>query len=97
MRRRWCRRCARPARRAVPAANHVSDDKLLLEKLNEIGLGRGRLPIVANGAHMGAPELLKIVGKDLLEGVMFGVANWGVKGQEETDRATSRSAPASPG
>ncbi len=61
----------------------VPDDKLILEKLSEMGLGRGRLPIVSNGAHMGAPEMLRLVGKDLMEGVMTIVANWGAKGQEK--------------
>jgi branched-chain amino acid transport system substrate-binding protein len=60
----------------------VPDDKLVLEKLNEFGLGKGRIPVISNGAHMGAPELLRNVGKDLLEGVMVIVANWGAKGQE---------------
>jgi branched-chain amino acid transport system substrate-binding protein len=61
----------------------VPDDKLVLEKLSEMGMGRGRLPVVSNGAHMGAPEMLKLVGKDLMEGVMTVVANWGAKGQEK--------------
>lgn len=61
----------------------VPDDKLILEKLSEMGMGRGRLPIVSNGAHMGAPEMLRLVGKDLMEGVMTIVANWGAKGQEK--------------
>jgi branched-chain amino acid transport system substrate-binding protein len=56
---------------------------MILEKLNEFGLGRGRLPIIASGAHIGAPDLLKNLGKDLLEGVMTIVANWGAKGQEQ--------------
>jgi len=60
----------------------IPDDKLVLEKLNEFNLGKGRLPVISNGAHIGAPELLKTVGKDLMEGVMFIVANWGAKGQE---------------
>jgi branched-chain amino acid transport system substrate-binding protein len=60
----------------------VPDDKLMLEKMNEMGLGKGRIPVISNGAHMGAPELLKVVGKDLMEGVMIIVANWGAKGQE---------------
>src|SRR5262245_52082840 len=60
----------------------VPDDKLVLEKLSEMGMGRGRLPVVSNGAHIGAPEMLKLVGKDLMEGVMTVVANWGAKGQE---------------
>src|SRR3989454_7211887 len=61
----------------------VPDDKLVLEKLSEMGLGRARLPVVSNGAHIGAPEMLKLVGKDLMEGVMSVVANWGAKGQEK--------------
>lgn len=61
----------------------ISDDKLCLEKLHEFGLGRGRVPVISNGAHIGAPDLLKNLGKDLLEGVMTVVANWGAKGQED--------------
>jgi len=48
-----------------------------------MGLGRGRVPVIANGAQMGAPELLKAVGQEQLEGVMTIVANWGAKGQEQ--------------
>ncbi len=62
---------------------NVPDNKLVLEKLSEMGLGRGRLPVVSNGSQMGAPELLKLVGKELMEGVMTIVANWGAKGQEK--------------
>lgn len=64
-------------------ATAIPDDKLVLEKLNEFGLGQGRLPVISNGAHIGAPELLTTVGADLLEGVMTVVANWGASGQEE--------------
>ena len=61
----------------------VPDTKLILEKLNEMGLGKGRLAVISNGGHMGAPELLNVVGKDLMEGVMVIIANWGGKGQEQ--------------
>jgi branched-chain amino acid transport system substrate-binding protein len=61
----------------------IPDDKLCLEKLHEFGLGRGRVPVISNGAHIGAPDMLKNLGKDLLEGVMTIVANWGAKGQED--------------
>jgi branched-chain amino acid transport system substrate-binding protein len=61
----------------------ISDDKMCLEKLHEFGLGRGRVPVISNGAHIGAPDMLKNLGKDLLEGVMTIVANWGAKGQED--------------
>ena len=58
----------------------VPDIKLTLEKMNEIGLGQGRLPAVNNGGPMGSPDLLRVVGKDMLEGVMFITATWGMKG-----------------
>jgi branched-chain amino acid transport system substrate-binding protein len=61
----------------------ISDDKMCLEKLHEFGLGRGRIPVISNGAHIGAPDMLKNLGQDLLEGVMTIVANWGAKGQED--------------
>jgi branched-chain amino acid transport system substrate-binding protein len=60
----------------------ISDLKLGLEKMNEFRLAKGVIPVIANGAHMGAPEVLKNVPADLLEGVMFIVADWGMKGQE---------------
>lgn len=61
----------------------ISDDKLCLEKLHEFGLGRGRVPVISNGAHIAAPDMLKNLGEDLLEGVMTIVANWSIKGQED--------------
>ena len=60
----------------------VSDLKLGLEKLNEFRLAKGAVPVIANGAHMGAPEVLKNVSPDLLEGVIFIFANWNLKGHE---------------
>ncbi|HET6518378.1 MAG TPA: ABC transporter substrate-binding protein, partial [Geminicoccaceae bacterium] len=61
----------------------IPDDKLVLEKLNEFNLSLDRLPVVSNGAHIGAPDILNVIGADLLEGLLFVVANWGAKGQEE--------------
>lgn len=60
----------------------ISDLKLGLEKMNEFRLGKGAIPVVGNGAHMGAPEVVKNVSPDLLEGLMFIVANWQLKGQD---------------
>ena len=60
----------------------ISDLKLGLEKLNEFRLGKGVVPVIANGAHMGAPEVLKNVPPELLEGLMFVVADWNMKGHE---------------
>ena len=61
----------------------ISDVKLGLEKMNEFRLAKGVIPVIANGAHMGAPEVLKNVPADLIEGLMFIVANWELKGQEK--------------
>jgi branched-chain amino acid transport system substrate-binding protein len=61
----------------------VPDNKLVIEKLNEFQLGKGRVPVVGNGAHLGGPELLKAVGAEQLEGLMFIVAAWAIKGQED--------------
>ena len=62
--------------------SNVSDNKLLLDKMNEFGLGRGRVPSFGSGGAVVAPEMLDIVGKEELEGFMSVVANWGGKGQE---------------
>ena len=61
----------------------MPDCKLVLEKLDEFKLARGKVPLVGNGAPFGSPELLKTIGPELLEGLLFSVANWPMKGQEE--------------
>ena len=62
---------------------NVPDDALLLQKLTEMGLPRTRLPVVGNGAHLATPELLKVAGKEVMEGVMVTLGNWPIKGAEE--------------
>ncbi len=54
----------------------VPDIKLTLEKATEIGLTRSRLQMIESGGPPGSPDLLKIAGKDQLEGLMFVTANW---------------------
>ena len=61
----------------------MPDCKLVLEKLEEFKLAKGKIPLVGNGAPFGSPELLKTIGPELLEGMLFSVANWPLKGQEE--------------
>lgn len=56
-------RTARPDLLFVLTTN-VPDTKLVLEKLNEMGLGKGRLPVITNGGHMGARELLTVLNKE---------------------------------
>ena len=60
----------------------MPDCKLVLEKLDEFKLSHGKIPLVGNGAPFGSPELLKTIGAELLEGLLFSVANWPTKGQE---------------
>ncbi len=79
-------RNARPDLLFVLTTN-VPDTKLILEKMNEMRLGQGRIPVVTNGGHMGAPELLKVTDKSILEGVMVVIANWSGKGHEEISAA----------
>ena len=47
----------------------------LLEKMNEFGLGRGKLPTIANGAAILDPDLRNNMNIEQLEDVMAVVAN----------------------
>jgi branched-chain amino acid transport system substrate-binding protein len=60
----------------------ISDAKLVLEKMNEFGLGQGRIPTISFGIAIAEPDLLNTMSADLLEGVMSAVGNWGSKGHE---------------
>src|SRR5215469_6518605 len=64
-------------------STNIPDDSLLLQKLTEMGIGADKLPVVGNGAHFGAPELLKVAGADVLEGLLVTVANWSNDGQHD--------------
>ena len=68
-------RSARPEFMLLNSSS-VSDAKLLIEKLNEFGLGKGRIPLLAPGANIGAPEMLKLLGDDKIEGIIGLAANW---------------------
>jgi branched-chain amino acid transport system substrate-binding protein len=61
----------------------ISDAKLVLEKMNEFGMGRGRVPTISFGIAMFEPDMLKTMTPDLLEGMMGAVGSWGAKGHEE--------------
>ncbi|HYM32572.1 MAG TPA: ABC transporter substrate-binding protein [Candidatus Cybelea sp.] len=64
-------------------STNVPDDTLLFQKLSEMGIPASRLPVVGNGAHFGAPELLKTAGAENMEGTFVTIANWALKGQED--------------
>lgn len=61
----------------------IADAKLLIEKMNEFGLGRGKLPVIANGAAILDPDLRNNMNVEQLEGVMAVVANWTTKAQKD--------------
>ncbi len=61
----------------------IPDNKLVLEKLDEFGLAHGKIPLVGNGSPLGTPELKKAIGGELLDGLLFSVADWPFKGDEQ--------------
>jgi branched-chain amino acid transport system substrate-binding protein len=61
----------------------ISDAKLVLEKMNEFGMGQGKVPTISFGIAIAMPDILNTVSPDLLQGVLSCVGNWGVKGQEK--------------
>jgi branched-chain amino acid transport system substrate-binding protein len=67
----------------IMLSSNVPDDKLLLDKFAEFGLAGGRLPLIGGGGHIGAPELLKVTGADILQGLMAGLANWPGREQDK--------------
>jgi branched-chain amino acid transport system substrate-binding protein len=61
----------------------ISDAKLLLEKMNEFGMGQGKIPTISFGIAIAEPDMLKTMSPALLEGVMSAVGSWGSKGHEK--------------
>lgn len=61
----------------------ISDAKLVLEKMNEFGLGQGRIPTVAFGIAMFEPDMLQTMSPNLLQGMIGAVGSWGSKGHED--------------
>src|SRR5215207_1316030 len=53
------------------------------EKIGRLGLARGRIPVISNGAHIGGPDMLKNSTKEIVEGLMTVVGNWPAKGHEK--------------
>src|SRR6476661_9103705 len=62
--------------------NAVSDAKLGLEKINEFGLGQGKIPTVSFSITIAEPDMLQSVSPETVQGIMTIVANWGSKGHE---------------
>ncbi|MDQ2765082.1 MAG: ABC transporter substrate-binding protein [Pseudomonadota bacterium] len=67
-------------------SSNVPDDKIILDKMAEFGLGGGKLPVVGNGGHWAMPELLANAGKDVVQGMMTITAGGAGKGLEDIER-----------
>jgi branched-chain amino acid transport system substrate-binding protein len=61
----------------------ISDAKLVLEKMNEFGMGKGKVPTIAFGIAMFEPDMLTTMSPDLLEGMIGSIGSWGSKGHEQ--------------
>lgn len=68
-------RAARPDWLFLPATS-TQDNALIIQKLNEFGLGKGRLPTVANSGQVVLPEMRNLVSADLMEGVLNVLGFW---------------------
>ena len=70
-----------PVRSARPdfvllLSTNVPDDKLLVDKFSEFGMPPTKLPLIGNGGHWAAAELVQNAGADELEGLLVGMGNW---------------------
>jgi branched-chain amino acid transport system substrate-binding protein len=61
----------------------ISDAKLVLEKMNEFGMGKGKVPTIAFGIAMFEPDMLTTMSPTLLEGMIGSIGSWGSKGHEQ--------------
>jgi branched-chain amino acid transport system substrate-binding protein len=77
-----------PVRGAKPdfvllQSTNNGDDKILIDAFTQYGMPATKLPLVGNGGHWAVPELLKTTGKDILQDVLIGLANWPGKAAED--------------
>src|SRR6185312_12416853 len=61
----------------------ISDAKLILEKMNEFGLGQGRIPTISFGIAIAEPDILQTISPELLQGGITCVGSWATKGHED--------------
>ncbi len=61
----------------------ISDAKLVLEKMNEFGMGRGRVPTIGFGVAMFQADMLQTMSPDLLQGLIGAIGSFGAKGHEQ--------------
>ncbi len=63
-------------------ASNVPDGRLLLQKMNEFGLGHGKVPVLTVSAAWGTPEMLKQMSAANIDGVIGVAGNWGSKKEQ---------------
>lgn len=78
-------RSARPDM-ALLLSTNAGDDKLLIDKFTELGMGGGKLPLIGSGGHWATPELMKVAGAENLQGMIVGLANWPGKLQADLSK-----------
>ncbi len=54
----------------VCQSTNVGDDKLLIDKFAERGITPSTVPLIGGGGHWCVPELMKVAGKEHLEGMI---------------------------
>lgn len=86
-----------PVRGAKPdfvllQSTNNGDDKILIDAFTQYGMPASKLALVGSGGHWAVPELLKTTGKDILQDVLIGLANWPGKAVEDiSERYVKRS------
>jgi len=61
---------------AMLLSTNDGDDKILIDTFTQFGMPATKLPLIGNGGHWVVPDLLKNAGKDILQDVLIGLANW---------------------
>jgi hypothetical protein len=70
----------------VCQSTNVGDDKLLIDKFAERGITPSTVPLIGGGGHWCVPELMKVAGKEHLEGMIVGLANWPGRAVEDVEK-----------
>ncbi len=66
----------------VLLTSNVPDTKVILDKMAEFKLS-GKVAVWGGSGAFGSPEMAQVIRREALDGLIFCVANWTVKGQEE--------------
>ena len=67
-------------------STNAGDDKLLVDKFNEMGLNAKKMAMVGGGGHWCTPELTKLTTAENLEGIIVGLANWPGKAMTDVSK-----------